>query len=179
MKRVWKLMPLCLAILMLSLAGCKKSQPEPAGSEPTLDEIEKSMMEPMPPSVAPAAEEIEKAVEPVVEEAKETAEEAAEGVGFTGSIESLKAIVAQMDLAALQPVAEKYKTEILAKKELLQSKTDKMGAIPLAEKLSTEARALTNEVKQLTLDLNSLKARFDVYVNAIKDKGGDISALGI
>jgi len=175
MKRVLKLTLLCLAVLMFSATGCKKSQPEPAGSQPTLEEIEKSMMEPMPPPVAPAAEEIEKAVEPVVEDAQKTAE----GIDFAGSIESLKAIVAQMDLAALLPVAEKYKTEILAKKELLQSKTDKLGGIPLAEKLSAEARALTDEVKQLTLDLNGLKARFDVYVSAIKDKGGDISKLSI
>lgn len=177
MKRILESTVLCLAVLTLCFAGCKKTQPKPTTPMPTPPEMQ--MPQAAAPDAVPPVEEVKKAVEPVAQEVKKEAEKAAEGVDMSATIDNLKSQVAGMDVASLQSVAEKYKTEILAKQDLLKAGMEKMGVMSFADKLSTEGKALTGEINQLTDDLSNLKARFDVYLNAIKDKGGDISALSI
>ncbi len=177
MKRILKPTLLCLAVLTLSFAGCKKTSPEPTTPMPTPPEMQMPQT-PAPPAVPPV-EEVKKAVEPAVQEVKKEAEKVAEGIDMSATIDNLKSQVAGMDVASLQLVAGKYKTEILAKQEQLKAGMEKMGVMAFADKLSAEGKALTEEINQLTDNLSNLKARFDVYLNAIKDKGGDISALSI
>ena len=97
------------------------------------------------------------------------------GINLSASIESLKEAAAKMDLASLEKTAQKYVDEIAAKQSELKKLMDQFSAIPLAEKMGEKAKALQDDITKLTGTISQLTERLQVYLDSIKEKGGDIS----
>ena len=97
------------------------------------------------------------------------------GIDLTKPISELKAAAAEMDLAALEKTAKQYMDQIAAKQGELEKLMDKFAAIPIAEKMGEEAKGIQTEITDLTSSIGKLRERFQVYVDYIKEKGGDIS----
>ncbi len=173
-----------LVIVGLSIVfaiGCEKKKPV-AAPDPV----------PAPPAYGEVAQDAEEAAKPVIEEVKVAAEEAKEAANaavaevkqaFTSEIDvnktvdALKAEAGTMDVASLTQVAVKYKDAIVSKQGEIKAIADKLAAIPMTEKLGTEAQQLTAESTKLAEALKALTDRFNVYVSALKAKGGDVSGL--
>jgi uncharacterized protein YfcZ (UPF0381/DUF406 family) len=101
------------------------------------------------------------------------------GIDLSSSIEQLKEAAAKMDLASLQGTAQKYVDEITSKQAQLEKLMEKFAAIPLAQKASSEAQAIQKDILNLTNAVSDLTTRLNVYVQAIAEKGGDISKFKI
>jgi hypothetical protein len=150
------------------MAGCKKKSPPTPPAEPSGQETT-SMLD----SVKKAADETVQKTTTAVKEAFTM------DIDLDKAVADLKAEAAKMDVEALTNVAMKYKDAIMEKQAALKPLVDKLAAIPIAEKMGTEAKALTAEIKTLTDAIAPLKERFTVYLDAIKAKSGDISKLAL
>jgi hypothetical protein len=150
------------------MAGCKKKTPATAPTEPSEQETT-GMMDSMSKAIDEKAQEATAAIK----------ESFTMDIDVEKAVADLKAEAANMDVETLISVATKYKDAIVEKQEALKPLMDKLAAIPIAEKMGTEAQALTAEIKTLTDAIAPLKERFTVYLDAIKAKGGDISALAL
>ena len=94
-------------------------------------------------------------------------------------IGEVKAEAEQMSAADLRSMAMKYKDAIMAKQEDLVKCTGKLGDIPIAKMVGTEAKELKGEIDNLNKSVSALKERFQVYYQKLKEKGGDLSGLQI
>ena len=92
-------------------------------------------------------------------------------VNLEKTVADLKAEAAEMDVESLKKTAAKYKDAIAEKETELKSLMDKLSAIPLTEKMGKEAQSLTAEVKTVTDGLGALRERFEVYIDALAEKG--------
>ena len=101
------------------------------------------------------------------------------GIDLETPIAQLKEAAAQLDLAALEKTAQKYVDEIVAKQGELEKITKALAEIPLTEKLGEEAKGLQSDLSDLGGALGELNKRLKVYVDYIKEKGGDISKFAI
>ena len=101
------------------------------------------------------------------------------GIDLKTPISELKAAAAQMDLAALEKKAQQYMDQIKAKNGDLEKLMDKFSAIPIAEKMGEEAKGLQSDISDLTGAIGELTKRFQVYLDYIKEKGGDIAKYTI
>ncbi len=101
------------------------------------------------------------------------------GIDLSAPISELKAAAANMDLSQLEKTAEQYMTQITAKKDELEKLAEQFKAIPMAQKMGEEAKELQGEITDLTGTLGDLMKRFEVYLDAIKEKGGDVSKFTI
>ena len=94
-------------------------------------------------------------------------------------ISEVKAEAEKMDLEELRSMALKYKDAILAKQDDIAQITAELKKIPIAEMLGEEAKGLKSDIDNLNKSLSSLKERFEIYYDKIKEKGGDLSDLKI
>ena len=99
------------------------------------------------------------------------------GVDENKPVSEVKAEAARMDVEQLKKMAAKYKDAILAKQKDVEAITKKLAEIPLTKKLGTEAQGLTADIKDLTTTINSLKERFGVYYDKLKEMKADVSEL--
>lgn len=159
MKTRWMLAIMLVAVI--TVTGCKKSEPKaPAeGDNPAED--------------APGM------VETVKETTSKMVAEFTKDIDLDKTVEDLKAEAAKMSVDDLRAVAVKYKEAIEKKQVDIDAVAEKLKAIPMTEKLGTEAQDLTKELKTLTESLKPLTERLSVYVDAIKVKGGDLSGLTV
>ena len=172
MKTQWFVTFLLITTLSL-MAGCKKKTPTAPPAEPAGQETP-GMMD----SMTKAADEaVQKTTETVKEAAATAKESFTMDIDLEKAVADLKAEAAKMDVESLTSVAMKYKDVIMEKQAALKPLLDKLAAIPLAEKMGDEAKALTADIKKLTDAMTPLKDRLDVYVDAIKAKGGDVKNL--
>ena len=95
------------------------------------------------------------------------------------AVSDLKAEAAKMSVEDLQAIAKKYKDAIMEKNIEIDKITEKLKAIPMTEKMGAEAQKLTGELKTLADALKPLSERFQIYVDAVKAKGGNISGLAL
>jgi outer membrane murein-binding lipoprotein Lpp len=109
-------------------------------------------------------------------------------VGFAGCskkadadkpMADVQAEAAKLDVAQLKAKAMEYKDAIVAKKAEVEKVADKLKAIPIAEQMGTEAKALQADITNLNKSVSALTERFQVYYNKLKEKGGDVSGLEI
>jgi len=159
MKTTLMLTAVVLMTLILT-PGCKKEPPAPVKPAPT-------------ETGTPAAPEAVK--EPVVEAVKKEA--FTMDIDLEKAVADLKAEAAKMDIESLQAVAMKYKNAIAEKEAELKTLMDKFSAVPIAEKLSDEAKTLSADIKTLTDAVNALQGRFQVYIDALTEKGADVKEL--
>ncbi len=71
----------------------------------------------------------------------------------------------------------KYKEAIVDKKNEIEDMVAKVKEIPIAEVLGKEAQTLKTDAKNLENTLTELTTRFQVYYDALKEKGGSLSGL--
>ena len=100
-----------------------------------------------------------------------------ETVDTTTPISEIQAGAETMDNEDLQAAAVKYKEAILDKKNEIKDMVTKIKEIPLAEVLGKEAQTLKTEAKNLESSLTELTTRFQVYYDALKEKGASLSGL--
>jgi hypothetical protein len=89
----------------------------------------------------------------------------------------VKAEAEKMDAGQLRNMAAKYKDAIAAKGEEVKALTAKLKEIPVTEMLGEKAKSLKAQIEKLGKSVSSLKERFQVYYNSLKEKGGDTSGL--
>ncbi|MHC4068034.1 MAG: hypothetical protein ACYS18_07960 [Planctomycetota bacterium] len=97
----------------------------------------------------------------------------------TKPLSEVEAEAEKMDAAKLKATAMEYKEAILAKQEDIAKVTAQLKEIPIANMLGEETKGLKADIDELNKSLSALKSRFDVYYNKLKEKGGDVSGLGL
>lgn len=95
---------------------------------------------------------------------------------LTTSIEQLKAQIADLSIEDLEAKAMQYKEALAAKEGEITALMEKFKALPIAEQLGQEAQALQQDIQKLTESASGIKERLQVYLEAIKEKGGEIKA---
>ena len=171
MKRIIGLLVIVLSVAFTT--GCSKKEEPVTPPQPT-EQQAKGMVEQAAQTAKETTEAVKEAVAPAIEEVKQA---------FTGEVNldktvaDLKAEAEKMDVASLMQVAGKYKDAILAKQGDFKTISEKLAAIPMAQKLGEESKQLTADAQKLTEAIKALKDRFDVYLASIKAKGGDTSSL--
>jgi len=81
----------------------------------------------------------------------------------------------QQEPDALRMEVMKYKEEITAKKLELEELRTKLQTVPFEEILEEDAKKL----EELNRSITTLKKRYDIYLQELRDKGGDTSGLEI
>jgi len=97
----------------------------------------------------------------------------------TKPVSEVKAEAEQMNTNDLRSMAMKYKDSITAKTGELERLTAKLKEIPVAEMLGEEAKGLKADIEDLNKSISALKERFDIYLQKLREKGGDTSGLEI
>ncbi len=144
--------------------------------------------DPQPPEgkpVQPEANGAENTIETVKKTVSDAGKSAVEtmkksftmDVDMEKTVADLKAEASQMDIESLKQVAAKYKDAITSKNTELKALMDKLSEFSVAEKLSEEAMTVTKELKKLADVAAALEERFQVYVEALTEKGVDVKAL--
>ena len=166
MKRTIGLLVIALSVVFT--IGCsKKKEPVKTPAPKPAAQQTKSVMD----QAAQTAQDTTQAVKESVTTAAEEVKQAfTNQVNLDKSVADLKAEAEKMDVASLMQVAGKYKDAILAKQGEFNSISEKLAAIPMAQRLGEESKQLTAQTQKLTESLKALKDRFDVYLTAIKSK---------
>ena len=95
------------------------------------------------------------------------------------SIADVQAEASKMNVEQLKAKAMEYKDAIVAKKAEIEKVATKLKAIPIAQQMGTEAKALQTDIANLSKAMADLTERFQVYYNKLKEAGGDVSGLEI
>lgn len=94
-------------------------------------------------------------------------------------IGEVKAEAEKMSVEKLRSMAMTYKNAITAKRGEVEKLADKLKDIPLTKMMGDEAKGLKADIDELNKSVSSLKERFEVYYNKLKEKGGNLSGLNI
>ncbi len=170
------------------LAGCRKKsdeEPEPAGqtnsSNVSISEFGGKVTE-------KAGDTAEKASDRAVETAVDLKEKAAEKVFSIAeqfqadqgkSTLDVTAGAKEMAVENLRKMAEKYRDVIAEKQQQLKEMTQKYIDLPEAERKTGEGQMLKAGVDEIIKGIDTLKERFGVYYNALKEKAGNLTGLDI
>lgn len=103
----------------------------------------------------------------------------AAGVDVERSVSEIQTEAKAMTVESLKATALKYKDAILAKQADVEKLAAKIKEIPLTEALGEEAKKLKADLGNLETGLKSLKDRFQVYYDALKQKGADLTDLAL
>lgn len=171
-----------LAAVLVLCEGCKKNEDGTTELMSTEEVAEKSQ--------ETAVHVAEKSAE-VTEKAEEVTKQAAAAVNsFTvqaedvmddlnQSVEEIKRKVAAFDKNQLLAYADKYKDVVLEKKDQIAELTNKVKSLSMTDALGEKGKALKGQLTQYTDQLNGLKERYSVYLDALKGFGVDLSAYGL
>ena len=158
-----KLTFIVLSIVLVAVVGCaKKDPPQSVGK------TEQTQAETDTPGT------VETLKETAVQVVKESF---SMDIDLEKTVANLKTEATQMDVESLKEVATKYKKVIAEKEANLQTLLNKLSAVPLTEKMGKEAQGVTAEIKTLTNSIGVLQERFQVYIDALTEKGVDVRAL--
>ena len=94
-------------------------------------------------------------------------------------VSEVKAEAEKMDVSQLRDMAMKYKDAFDAKAKEIQAEGAKLKNVPVTEMTGAKAKEISAKVDELTKTANDLRERFQIYVDELKKKGGDISGLQI
>ena len=97
----------------------------------------------------------------------------------TKPINDVKSEAEGMSVEKLRSTAMAYKDALVAKKGEVEKVMAKLKDVPVAKIMNDEAKGLKTEIDALAGSVSALKARFQVYYDKLKEKGGDLSGLDI
>jgi predicted nucleic acid-binding Zn-ribbon protein len=107
-------------------------------------------------------------------------------VDETKPIDQVKTEAQAMSVDDLHAIALKYKDAITAKTQEIKTQGEQIAAklkdVPITDALkggTEEIKNLKADLDQLKTSLENLRERFDIYVAALKEKGGSITDLNI
>ena len=92
-------------------------------------------------------------------------------------IEQVKKDIAELDVENLKEKANAYKLKIDSTKQEIEKLMQKLKDIPLTEQMNQEAKEIQGEITELSAAMEALSDRFDLYLDAIKEKSGDIKEM--
>ncbi len=124
----------------------------------------------------------------VTEKAGDTAEKAAEKVfsiaeQFQADQEKstldVTAGAKEMAIENLRKMAEKYRDVIAEKQQQLMEVAQEYVNMPDAERITAQGHILKAKVDKITRGIDTLKERFGIYYNALKEKTGNLTGLDI
>jgi len=95
----------------------------------------------------------------------------------TKPVSEVKTEADQMDTNELKSAAMRYKEAFTAKARELERITAKLKEIPVTEMLGEEAKGLKADIEGLNKSVSALRERFDIYLQKLREKGGDTSGL--
>jgi uncharacterized lipoprotein YehR (DUF1307 family) len=94
-------------------------------------------------------------------------------------MDQVKAEADKMDVSQLKAMATKYKDAIVAKQDDVKKLMAKLKEVPVTEMMGKEASGLKADIDSLNKSIGNLKARFEVYYDKLKAKGGNTSGLNL
>jgi len=170
------------------LAGCRKKpdeEPEPAdrtnSSNVSISDLGGKVTE-------KAGETTEKVADKTVETAVDLKEKAIEKVFSIAeqfqadqgkSVPDITAGAKEMAVENLRRMAEKYRDVIAEKQQQLMEMTQQYVDMPAAERTTAQGRILKTGRDEIIKGIDTLKERFEVYYNALKEKAGNLTGLDI
>jgi len=119
-----------------------------------------------------------KSGEPTAPSAQETQAQTqapAASVDTEKPVAEIQAQTETMSVDALKATAIKYKDAITAKQAEIEKVVAKIKEIPITQALGQEAKTVKTDLQNLQTSLQALKDRFQVYYEALKKKGGELS----
>ena len=187
---------LCVMLALgVVLGGCRKKtdeEPEPVdqtnSTKQSISELGGKAIEKAKEAGAKAGETAVEIKEKTVETAVGIKEEAAEKVfSIVGqfqadqgkSVPDITVGAKEMAVENLRKMAEKYRDVIVEKQEQLREMTQKYIDLPDAERITGEGQKLKEGVDEIKKGIDTLKERFEVYYNALKEKAGNLTGLDI
>jgi PBP1b-binding outer membrane lipoprotein LpoB len=172
MKKTVSVLVVILSVVLV--VGCSKKETPKAPSPSAAQKQAANTAGQVAQTAQDAAQTAKEAVQSVAQEVKQTF---TADIDLNKTVDALKAEAEKMDADSLKQVALKYKDAIASKQGEIKAIADKLTAIPMTQKLGAEAQKLTADTAKLTESLKALTERFNVYFNALKAKGGDVSGL--
>ncbi len=94
-------------------------------------------------------------------------------------ISEVQAEAQKMNVEQLRQMAIAYKDALVAKQAEIDKLAAKVKEIPIADALGKEAHNLKADMDKLTTSVSALKERFNIYYDAVKAKGGNLSGLEV
>ena len=187
---------LCVILALAHvLGGCRKktdeeTQPaeETNSTKTSISELGGKVVEKTKEAVAKADETAVEIKDKAVEIAVDLKEKATEKVfSIAGQFQadqgkSIPEIVAGAKETAvenLRKMAEKYRDVIAEKQQQLKEMTQKYVVMPDAERITAEGQILKKGIDEIIEGIDTLKERFGVYYNALKEKAGNLTGLDI
>ena len=92
-------------------------------------------------------------------------------------ISEVKAEADKMDADQLRAAAVKYKDAIEAKEAEVDKLAKDLMKVAVADKSSEKMKQLNAQMTKINESVEVLAARFQIYLEALKAKGGDVSGL--
>jgi uncharacterized protein YicC (UPF0701 family) len=172
---------LCVVVsLSIGISGCRKKDSgakEGSGGEGTSSLNLSALKDTAAEKAKEAAERAPEVVAAAKEKITNIASmfQADEGK----SVEEITAQAREMAADKLREMSQLYRDKIALNQETLKGLAEKWVKIPDTEKLSAEALKLKEDIDKIKTGLDGLAAKFQVYVAALKEKGGNITGLDI
>lgn len=94
-------------------------------------------------------------------------------------LEDVKQQAKQMDNRQLREMTMKYKNAILEKEPEINNLMKKLQNQPLAGSDTEEIKAVQKEITELTESISALKARYQIYYDALAKTGADMTELSL
>lgn len=98
-------------------------------------------------------------------------------VDLQKSIADLQTAAQTMSLDTLKATALKYKEAILSKQADAEKLLTEAKALSVTDALGEKGKALKSDLQSLQATVSALKERYQVYYNAMKEKGADLSGI--
>jgi Skp family chaperone for outer membrane proteins len=93
------------------------------------------------------------------------------------SIAAIESQAQTMNVADLKATAVQYQQALSAKQADLQKLAAEVKGLSITDALGDKGKALKADAQKNEADVKTLKDRFQVYYNKLKEKGGDVSGL--
>ncbi len=187
---------LCVIVALAHvLGGCRKKADEEPQPVDQTNSTKQSISELGGKAVEEAEEAGAKAVETAVEIKDKTVEIAVEvkdkvvekvfsiveqfNADQGKSVPDITAGAKEMAVENLRKMAEKYRDVIAEKQQQLKEMTQRYIDLPDVKRKTGEGQILKEGVDEIIKGIDTLKERFGVYYNALKEKAGNLTGLDI
>ncbi len=165
--RGFSIILLALAVGLLGVIGCDKKgeeavKPEAEEVVEAVEEVEIEVAVPEPKGVPEAVEEIKTIL---IDEGRPLGE--------------IRAEAADMNDASLRAAALGYRERIFAKQVELADVMSGYDEFPYTDIFGRETLEPAPNVVDLTSSISALRERHHIYFDTLKERGGDVSGLGL
>ena len=168
-----------LATVMVLTIGCTKKNEDGTTEQMSADEVAVKTQETVVQVTEKAADVTEK-VEEVTQAVNAFTVKAEDVMGdLNQSVEEIRQKVSGFDKTQLLAYANQYKDVILEKKDQLMALTEQVKSLSMTEMLGEKGKVLKDQLEKYTDQLNSLKARYSIYLDKLQEFGVDLSAYGL